>query len=46
MMGRSKANEFDMNDFASEVHAVHLAPAETKIIDLDSGKIVFENGWN
>ena len=46
MMGRSKANEFDMNDFASEVHAVHLAPTETKIIDLDSGKIVFENGWN
>ena len=46
MMGRSKANEFGMNDFASEVHAVHLAPAETKIIDLDSGKIAFENGWN
>jgi hypothetical protein len=46
LMGRSKANEFDMNDFASEVHAVHLNPAETKIIDLDSGKIVFENGWN
>ena len=46
MMGRSKANEFDMNDFASEMHAVHLEPSETKVIDLDSGKIVFENNWN
>ena len=41
MMGRSKANEFDMNDFASEVHAVHLEASETKIIDLDSGDVVF-----
>ena len=46
MMGRSKVNEFDMNDFASEMHAVHLKPSETKVIDLDSGKIVFENNWN
>ena len=41
MMGRSKANEFDMNDFAAEVHAVHLEPSETKAIDLDSGSVVF-----
>ena len=46
LMGRSKANEFDMNDFASEVHPFHLEPSETKVLDLDSGKIVFENGWN
>ena len=46
MMGRSKFNEFDMNDFASEVLPVHLAASETKVIDLDSGKIVFENNWN
>lgn len=38
LMGRSKANEFDMNDFATEVHSVHLEPSETKIIDLDSGR--------
>ena len=43
LMGRSKANEFDMNDFASEMVPVHLEPSETKIIDLDSIKIVFEN---
>ena len=41
LMGRSKANEFDMNDFASEVHSVHLEPSETKVIDLDSGDVVF-----
>jgi glycosidase len=41
LMGRSKANEFDMNDFASEVHAVHLEPSETKVIDLDSGRAIF-----
>ena len=46
MMGRSKANEFDMNDFASEMVPVHLEASETKVIDLDSGKIVFENGWS
>ena len=40
LMGRSKANEFDMNDFASEVHSVHLEPSETKIINLDSGGIL------
>ena len=37
LMGRTQANEFDMNDFSTEVHAVHLEPSETKIIDLDSG---------
>jgi pullulanase/glycogen debranching enzyme len=41
LMGRSKANEFDMNDFASEIHAVHLEPSETKVIDLDLGSVVF-----
>ena len=46
LMGRSKANEFDMNDFASEVHPVHLEPSETKAIDLDRNEIVFENTWN
>ena len=40
MMGRSKANEFDMNDFASEVHSVHLEASETKIIDLDSREVL------
>ena len=43
LMGRSKANEFDMNDFASEVHPVHLEPSETKVIDLDSGEVVFHS---
>jgi len=43
LMGRSKANEFDMNDFASEVHPVHLEPSETKAIDLDRNEIVFQN---
>ena len=46
MMGRSKANEFDMNDFASEIHSVHLEPSETKVIDLDRSEIVFQNTWN
>jgi hypothetical protein len=46
MMGRSKANEFDMNDFATEVHPVHLKPSETKVIDLDRNEIVFQNAWN
>jgi len=41
LMGQSKANEFDMNDFASEVHPVHLEPSETKVVDLDSGEVVF-----
>jgi hypothetical protein len=41
LMGRTQANEFDMNDFANEVHAVHLELSETKIIDLDSGEVVF-----
>ena len=41
LMGQSKANEFDMNDFASEVHPVHLEPSETKVVDLDSGDAVF-----
>ena len=40
LMGRSKANEFDMNDFASEVHPVHLEPSETKVVDLDSKEVV------
>jgi hypothetical protein len=43
LMGKRKANEFDMNDFASETIHVHLAASATKIIDLDSRKIVFEN---
>jgi len=46
LMGRSKANEFDMNDFASEVHSVHLAPSETKVVDLDRNEVVFENVGN
>ncbi len=41
LMGQSKANEFDMNDFASEVQPVHLEPSETKVVDLDSGEVVF-----
>ena len=40
LMGKSKANEFDMNDFTNEVHAVHLEPSETKIIDLDLRSVV------
>ena len=43
LMGRSKANEFDMNDFASEMVPVHLEPSETKVIDLDSRGVVFGN---
>jgi hypothetical protein len=43
LMGKRKANEFDMNDFASEMIPVHLAASETKVIDLDARKIVFEN---
>lgn len=43
MMGQSKANEFDMNDFASEVHPVHLEPTETKVVDLDSKEVVFHS---
>ena len=46
MMGRSKFNEFDMNDFASEMHIFHLEPSETKILDLDRNEIVFQNTWN
>jgi glycosidase len=41
LMGQSKANEFDMNDFASEVQPVHLEPSETKVIDLDSKEVMF-----
>ncbi len=40
LMGKSKANEFDMNDFANEVHEVHLEPSETKVFDLDSGRVL------
>jgi len=43
LMGKRKANEFDMNDFASEMMPVHLAALETKVIDLDTREIVFEN---
>ena len=43
LMGQSKANEFDMNDFASEVQPVHLEPSETKVVDLDSREVVFHN---
>jgi hypothetical protein len=46
MMGRSKFNEFDMNDFASEVQAIHLESSETRILDLDRNEIVFQNTWN
>ena len=46
LMGRSKVNEFDMNDFASEVVPVHLAASEVKVIDLNTGKIVFQNDWS
>ena len=46
LMGRSKANEFDMNDFASEMIPVHLEPSETKVVDLDSREVVHQNGWN
>jgi len=46
LMGRRKANEFDMNDFASEVIPVHLEASETKVVDLDSGEVVFEKRWN
>ena len=45
LMGRSKANEFDMNDFASEMHVFHLKPSETKVLDLDRGEIVYGNCW-
>jgi glycosidase len=43
LMGRSMVNEFDMNDFASEMVPVHLEPSETKVIDLDSREIVLGN---
>ena len=43
LMGQSKANEFDMNDFASEVQPVHLEPSETKVVDLDSREVMFHN---
>ena len=43
LMGRSKANEFDMNDFASEMIPVHLEPSETKVVDLDSREVMFHN---
>ena len=46
LMGKRKANEFDMNDFANEVHPMHLEPSETKVVDLDSGEVVFQNIWN
>ena len=43
LIGKSRANEFDMNDFASEMVPVHLEPSETKVIDLDSRGVVFGN---
>jgi len=43
LMGKSKFNEYDMNDFANEVHEVHLEPSETKIIDLDSGCVLMSD---
>ena len=46
LMGKRKANEFDMNDFASEMIPVHLEPSETKVVDLDSREVVHQNGWN
>ncbi len=46
LMGKRKANEFDMNDFSSEVIPVHLEPSETKVVDLDSREVVFENDLN
>ena len=41
LIGKRKANEFDLNDFASEVVTVHLAASETKVFDLDSREVVF-----
>jgi len=41
LIGRSKANEFNMNDFANEVVPVHLEASETKVIDLDRYETVF-----
>ena len=43
LMGKRKANEFDMNDFASEMIPVHLEHSETKVVDLDSGEVVFHS---
>jgi hypothetical protein len=43
LMGKRKANEFDMNDFASEVQPVHLEPSETKVVDLDSREVMFHD---
>ena len=43
LMGKRKANEFDMNDFASEMIPVHLEPSETKVVDLDSREVMFRN---
>ena len=43
LIGKSRANEFDMNDFASEMVPVHLEPSETKVIDFDSRGVVFGN---
>ena len=43
LMGRTQANEFDMNDFASEMVPIHLEPSEAKVIDLDSREIALSN---
>ena len=40
LIGKSRFNEFDMNDFANEVVHVHLEPSETKVMDLDSNEEV------
>ena len=41
LIGKSRFNEFDMNDFSSEMFPVHLEPSETKVIDLDSKEVLF-----
>ncbi len=46
LMGRNKVNEFDMNDFASEVVPVHLEASETKVIDLDTREFVLSKPWD
>lgn len=41
LMGRSRFNEFGMNDFNSEVVKVHLEASETKVMDLDNYTTAF-----
>ena len=39
LMGKTKANDVGMNDFASEIVPVRLSASETKAIDLDTGAV-------